>query len=788
MKVILAEKPSVARDIAKVLNVTGKKDGYIENNEYAVTWAFGHLVSLSNPEKQNSKWTGSWNLNNLPMIPENWKFEVNQDGKKQFKVISKLFKEADEIICATDAGREGEHIFRLIYNESGCKKPFKRLWISSLTEASIKNGFENLKNGSEFDNLADSADCRAKSDWIVGLNSTQGYTVHNDQLCTIGRVQTPTLSLIVNRENDIKNFSSKTYYELNAVFEKFSAKYFEEKESKFFEKDKIDEIVKSLESVDSLIVSKVEDKEKIIKAPGFFNLLNLQKECNSKFGYSAQETLNIAQALYEKHKIITYPRTESCHISEDMVSSLHSLVDNIPEDFSKFADIAKTRLNDGLTLGKTYVNDAKLTDHHAVIVSDKKAKMSDLSEQEKNIYLLICKKFLAVFLPENILAETKVELKADNKTFKATGTVTVQEGFKELYLSEKKEKKDKTLPVLKENMEVKLNKFKLDEKQTKPPKSHNESSLLTAMKTAGKEIDEKELALTIKENGLGTPATRASIIERLITTGYIERQKKTLIPTQKGFEIIEVVSPDLKSAVLTAKWEEKLKLVEDGKYNKDDFLNEISDLISEIISSISSSKKITNNQPQAEKYGECPICKKGELIKGKKGVGCSDWKSGCKFVIWLTVAKKKLPEKEIKNLIKDGKTGLIKGFKSKKDKPFDAVLKFDDEFKVVFDFENKEQVAIGECPLCKKGKVVQNSKGFGCSDWKSGCKFVVWNEIYKKKINKGHVSKLIHVGKTNVLKGFVDKKGDKYDGQLELKNGKVIVDRVKTKRPLERSK
>lgn len=684
MKIIIAEKPAVARDIARVLNCNKKRDGYIEGNGYKITWAFGHLVEIAAPEKMNESWSGAWSLEKLPMLPERWAFTITKDGKKQFNVIKKLFNESNEIICATDAGREGEHIFRLIYKMTGCEKPIKRLWISSLTDKSIQRGFDNLHAGKDFNNLAAAAMSRAKADWITGLNFTRAYTVHNGQLCTVGRVQTPTLALIVNREHEITRFKKSFYYEIVAALkEGFKAKYVNaEGKPALDDKSLAEAIYSEIKGAEKGNVKKVAKKTKRQNPPPLYNLLGLQKDGNKMYGITAANTLKIAQALYEKHKLISYPRTESCHISTDMVDGFRALIGGLPENYKKFKDRAIERMDAGHKLSKAYVDDHKLTDHHAIIPTRKKYKPEELSENEKNLYILICERFISIFLPGYVTEETKIELEIENRDFLARGTRVVSLGWREL---KKPEKREDTLPEIKGGQTLYVDNMEFQEKERKPPKRYNESSLLTAMKSAGKKIDDKSLAELIKKSGLGTPATRAAIIERLIKTGYINREKKNLVPSKKGINLIGRVDETIKNPEMTAAWEEKLKKIEHGKYKAADFDQAIVDFVKKVMPMVKKSGKF--HSPEIESLGKCPSCKEGDVVENQKAYGCNRWKDGCKFVIWKEIAKKEISRAIAKELIEKGKTNKIKGFKSKKGKSFSTVLKLDNG-KVSFEFEN----------------------------------------------------------------------------------------------------
>ncbi len=794
MKVVIAEKPSVARDIAAVLNCRKKYDGCFVGEEYAVTWAFGHLVNIASPEVINGKWSGKWTMENLPIIPENWQFEIPDDKKKQFRIISKMFNsdKTEEIIVATDAGREGEHIFRLIYNKSNCKKPFKRLWISSLTTEAIKEGFSKLYPGEKFNPLANSAMARAKADYIVGMTFTRGYTVHNNQLCTVGRVQTPTLALIVNRDNLIKNHTVSYSYEVHGILENnLISKYIDDKGNSTIEfKKEAENIVENLKEVNNGAVLSVSKKQKKESPKKLFNLLDLQREANNKFGYTAKKTLEIAQNLYQNQKVITYPRTESNHISNDMVEKLPNLVNSLPNNLEPFKSKALERLSNGSKLSKKYVDDNKLTDHHAIIITGKQPNR--LNEEEFKIFEMIKKRFLSIFLEDAIFIETTVLFDFNDYKFKLVHSFLKQKGWKELEPSKNDNKLLTELKPFTKGETVYVKEFKVHEKESKPPKHFTDSSLLTAMKNAGKQIDDKKLAELIKNAGLGTPATRAGIIERLIKSGYIKRNKKNILATEKGISLINVVLDELKSPELTAEWEDKLLKIENQELDASTFLREIENFTMEMFKKIGNSKKMKNFNTNAQKYekkgsvtetqhskfnnqnlnpkgiGTCPKCKKGYIFEGKKGFGCSRWKEGCNFVIWKNVAQKTLSPAQIKKLIKKGSCGLVKGFTSKAGKKFNAVLKLDSNLKVVFDFEDSAYIPanIGNCPKCGQNVVTEFQKGWSCQD--RACGFVIWNTVARKKLSEKNAKDLIKKGQTGLIKGFTSNAGKKFDASLKL--------------------
>jgi DNA topoisomerase III len=654
MKVILAEKPSVARDIAAVVGANDKKGGYFVGNGYAVTYAFGHLVTLAEPEEMNPAWGSPWRLEQLPMIPTQWKYRIAEKADEQFAVIKRLFlaDQTTSIICATDAGREGEHIFRLIYQLSGSTKPVERLWISSLTAEAIKDGLKKLKPASEFDNLAAAASGRSRADWVVGLNFTRAYTAINRQLCTIGRVQTPTLALIVERQKTIDNFKSANFYEILATFEPgFIARYItpgEDPQTRLQDKAVAQSIVDAVKDKKSGTVQSVLTQEKKTKAPALYDLLTLQKEANKRFGYTAKDTLDIAQSLYEEHKIISYPRTESRHLSNDMIDELpgvvtavlkSSLTSQVAKDALAAQSITATNVTADLlrpSLTKAYIDDNKLTDHHAIIPTHK-APPPSLPDKQRNIYQLIATRFLSIFLPPEVRDETTALISIDEHSFRARGVVIKDPGWTVIDpppskaasgdAPAKKEKErdggDETqqLPALTKGQSIDKRKVELKERKTTAPKPYDDATLLAAMKSAGQDLDDEDLAAYMKQRGLGTPATRAAIIERLLQTGYIERNKKYLAPTDKGRALIEQVHSDLRDVKLTASWEQQLADILDGNMQLDSFETAIADFVRAVLPEVSSSSSSVPMVPREGDLGSCPKCKLGVVRPTPKGAG-----------------------------------------------------------------------------------------------------------------------------------------------------------------------
>lgn len=706
--VVLAEKPSVARDIALVLGASTKRDGYFEGNGYAVTYAFGHLATIAEPEQMNPAWGQPWRLEQLPMLPTQWKYRVADKAEAQFNVIKKLFSDpaTGKIICATDAGREGEHIFRLIYQLTGCKKPVARLWISSLTAEAIKDGFNKLKPSRDFDNLAAAASGRARADWIVGLNFTRAYTTINRQLCTVGRVQTPTLNLIVQRQNTIDTFTPTSFYEVIVTFEPgFLTRYITPgaaPQTRLEDKTQAQKILADVTPELTGRVAKIETNEKKTKAPPLYDLLALQKDANKRYGYTAQETLDVAQSLYEQFKILSYPRTESRHLSNDMVDELPRILSTVLQAPTTSQQARDAFVRENLTSGKirvehlrprlskSYVDDTRLTDHHAIIPTHK-TPPADLTEKQRNVYSLVASRFMAIFLPPEIRDETEAILRIADHSFRARGVVIKDPGWTVLE-PEQKDKDRKTddeaqqLPPMEKGQAINKRKADLKEGKTTPPKPYDDASLLAAMKNAGKELDDEDLAAYMKQSGLGTPATRAQIIERLLTSSYIERSKKALLPTAKGKALIATVHPKLKDVGLTAAWEQKLADMTDGKMALSTFEAEIAGFMRRLLPDVA---KQGASLPAKTQPGiaPCPQCGEGVVRETPKGAGCSRWKEGCAFSIWREVYGKKLTHNQMKELVERRRTRVIKGFKKKDGSGvYDARLVLNEDFKVRLEF------------------------------------------------------------------------------------------------------
>ena len=635
MIVCIAEKPSVARDIAEVLGAKTRKDGYIEGNGYQVTWTFGHLCGLLEPHEYAPEWK-AWALSQLPMIPQRFGIKVMNDSgiQKQFKVIETLMASADEVINCGDAGQEGELIQRWVMQKALCKCPVKRLWISSLTEEAIREGFTKLKDQSNYQTLYEAGLSRAIGDWLLGMNATRLYTLKygkNHQVLSIGRVQTPTLALIVNRQLEIENFNAEAYWELKTVYRDtiFSAS-----KGRFSSVEEGTGFLDTVRTAD-FVVTDITTKKGIESAPRLFDLTSLQVECNKKFGYSADETLKIIQSLYEK-KITTYPRVDTTYLTDD----IYPKVPDIMKGIKDYEILTKPLLDGKLPKTKKVFDNSKVTDHHAIIPTG--IHPSALTDTERAVFDLVALRFIANFYPECKISTTTVLGEVESVEFKVNGKQILESGWRVVFAKtdekEGDEEDERMLPIFVKG-ESGPHEPTLAEKWTSPPKPHTEATLLRAMETAGKFVDNDELRDALKENGIGRPSTRAAIIETLFKREYIRKERKNLIATNMGVELIQIIQEDLlKSAELTGLWEKKLRQVERGEYAAKDFLDELKAMVTQIVFNVKSDnrrvgeKLVVVPKNQDDLVGTiCPICGKGTLLKGKTAYGCSEWKNGCSY-------------------------------------------------------------------------------------------------------------------------------------------------------------
>jgi DNA topoisomerase III len=714
MKVIITEKPSVAREIADELNINFKHDGYLSNQEYAITWAFGHLIELCPPEVYGWK---EWTKENLPMLPKQFKIQPAQRWdasrkqfiedrgiQKQLSIIDDLFSQCVEIIVATDAGREGELIFRLIYDHLHCTKPFKRLWVSSLTKKAIAQGFKELKNGSSYDSLYQSARCRSEADWLVGMNASRALTIGAAFLSrfSLGRVQTPTLGILCNRYNKNKNFVPEPFYNFRITLAKQGQKFTAASEN-YTNKETAINAFGAVQKAEKATIISVEKNDKTENAPLLYDLTTLQRDANKYYEFSADDTLKLAQSLYEK-KLITYPRTGSCYISEDIFEKIPELLSVAEKDitFGKLAGELKTK-----ALNIRSVNGEKITDHHALLITENFAQ--SLGEKENKIYQLVLCRMIEAFSAPCIKAVITIKLDCSGEQFKASGSTikngnwgwrTVKQIAKIKEVEENNpEEETQLFPELIPHETIPKTAAELLSKMTKPKPLHTEGSFLLAMETCGKNIEEETAKEALKECGLGTPATRGSIIETLIKRNYIERQKKYLIPTPKGLAVYSLLKDKtIASAELTGTWEKRLGQITKEKEDPELFMKDIFDytkLITEDIMKIGGSLQGADLSETNIAGIKCPKCKVGELRKAEKNYYCSNYPKkntdgtpgqGCTFMIWTLVAGKKITENTVRQIAEKGKSSLVKGFKSKVGKDFSAVLVLKEDWQIGFEF------------------------------------------------------------------------------------------------------
>ena len=650
---IIAEKPSVARDIARVLGAREKGEGFLVGEQYIISWAVGHLVTLCEPDEINEAYK-KWREQDLPIIPEVIPTKVIPKTKSQFSILKKLLNAPDvkDVICATDSGREGELIFRYIYAQAKCKKPVMRLWISSMTNAAIRDGFAKLKPSADYDALYQSARLRSEADWLVGMNASRAFTLKYGVLLSLGRVQTPTLKLIVDRDLEIKNFVPEDYHEVRADFSAY--------EGLWVDPNKLDTRCRDKELAQKLkcqlpgktgIVTESNREEKSMPAPQLFDLTTLQREVNRVMGLSAAKTLEIAQALYEKHKLITYPRTDSRYLSRDMIGKVQKTLGTLPEPYASFAQplMPKPPVS-----GRVY-NDNKVTDHHAIVPTGQYNALLKLNEQEKRVFDMVARRLIAVHYPDYVYESTIIKTQVDEHVFKTMGQTPKREGWRALYRDDKQNESQVQLPMVPVGSEFEVKAVSLKALKTKPPAPHTDATLLGMMERAGKTLEDESLKESMKDSGLGTPATRAATIERLIQVGYVTRKGKALSATDKGIRLIAAVPMEIATPEMTGKWEKALSVIaretDTGALmgRAERFIESIRRYAAFLVQSAQTADTGIQFEPEARKGGKggkrkqssstslgrpCPLCKTGEVTANAKAFGCSAWKEGCKFTVW----------------------------------------------------------------------------------------------------------------------------------------------------------
>jgi DNA topoisomerase III len=805
---VIAEKPSVAADLARALGRIPKKNDVFEDDKFVITSAIGHLVELRLPGEMDKK-RGKWSFANLPIIPDHFELKPIEKTQARFNLIRRLLKRSDvnEIINACDAGREGELIFHYILKLAGTKKLTRRLWLQSMTPEAIREGFANLRSGSEMQPLADAAVCRSESDWLVGINGTRAMTAFNSkgggfQLTPVGRVQTPTLAILAEREVNIRDFQPRTYFEVFGDFAVLAAmpvalreqarnyrgRWFDENFKKNADEDARPERIwdkQKAQAIASKCVGKpgtIEEEKKPSSqiSPLLYDLTTLQREANSRFSLSARRTLQIVQALYEKHKVLTYPRTDSRYLPEDYVGNAKAVLTKFENP--ELARHAQKALAQGwVKPNKRIFNDAKVTDHHAIIPTGVPPK--NLDDVELKIFDMVARRLIAVFYPAAQFEVTTRITRVEGEAFKSEGKIIIDPGWLAVYGKQAAGENEQTLCPVAKGEKAKTEKIEITESQTKPPARFTEGTLLSAMEAAGKLIEDEELREAMSQRGLGTPATRAQIIEGLLLDGYVNRQGRDLIVTQKGLSLINLLRgigiQALTSPEMTGDWEFKLKQMEHDAMPRPEFMNGIRSFAAEIVAK---AKNFSGNSVEGQFMdleAKCPRCGAIGFKESYKAYQCK----ACGLVLWKNMAGRELEREEIKSLLEEGTAGQLEGFRSKLGRPFSAVVRLDGDFKQVFDFGDAEKAnrevldfsklpAIGPCSVCNSGTVHDTGSAYQCSNT-TGCKFRMGKTICQREIPREQVAKLIETGTTDLIPRFISRKGKPFSAFLKLDGGKV---------------
>lgn len=847
MIVCIAEKPSVAREIAQVIGAKNRMDGYFEGNGYQVTWTFGHFCQLKEPDDYDPQWK-RWNIHALPMIPASFGIKLMRRDEgvvKQFHTIKKLVDGATEVINCGDAGQEGEVIQRWVLMEAKCRKPVKRLWISSLTEEAIRAGFQNLRDGKEFDSLYQAGKSRAVGDWLLGLNATRlftlKYTTYQDkQLLSIGRVQTPTLALLVDRYHEIRNFKPEPYWVLrteyrNTMFSHMAPpKQAKAADDAPDEKERLkalgyfvseEEAKAALEAVRPapLTVTNIEIKKGREAPPRLFDLTSLQVQCNNQLGLSAEDTLKIVQGLYEK-KAVSYPRVDTTFLPDDQYPKIPGILRGL----RGYEGLTEPLLATKIPKTPKVFNNNKVTDHHAIIPTGAAGPSGGM---ETSVYDIITRRFIAAFYPDCEVSNTTVLAEAAGYPFRVRGRQILSPGWRVVYGDPAQQQAPKPAPAAGEKpagteadddvVSTILPTFvqgesgphvpKLDSKMTQPPKDYTEAMLLRGMETAGRNIDDEEMRQAMKENGIGRPSTRAAIIETLFKRNYIRRDKKRILPTPTGIELIGLIrNPTLKSAELTGQWERKLRQIEKGELSSELFLEELTGLVREMVQEVKSDgsgKLVTsgsaekavaeapapntrnptpNTQTKAAKpatdgLGTCPSCRTGHILRGKTAFGCARFREGCQFRLPAEIQGKKLSDPQVKALLAKGRTPVMKGFVGADGEKFDAAIvltpQHQPELLITAGRAPGAAPDSGQipCPVCKLGTMLKGKSAYGCSRFREDCQFRVGFEWGGKELTETQIKQLLRRGETGLIKGFVSAKtGKKYDAKLKVDEGRVV--------------
>ncbi|MCX6972242.1 MAG: DNA topoisomerase III [Verrucomicrobia bacterium] len=795
---VIAEKPSVAADLARVLGKIPKKDDYFENDEYIVTSAVGHLVELCLPGEMDKK-RGKWSFANLPIIPDHFELKPIEKTQTRFNLLKRLLKRADitDVINACDAGREGELIFHYLIQLAGTKKPTRRLWLQSMTPEAIKEGFAGLRNGQEMIPLAEAAVCRSESDWLVGINGTRAMTAFNSkgggfQLTPVGRVQTPTLAILAEREEKVRAFKPRPFFEVYGDFGvaagSYRGRWFSEgfkkngdedaRAERIWDRAAAEAIVAKCDSKPGIVVEEKKPTSQI--APQLYDLTTLQREANSRFGLSAKRTLQIAQALYERHKVLTYPRTDSRYLPEDNIGNVKAAFTKL--EAPDLAGHARKALSEGwVRQNKRIFNNTKVTDHHAIIPTGVSTK--SLDDFELKVYDMVARRFVAAFYPAAQFEVTTRITRVEGEAFKTDGKIITDPGWMAVYGKQAASGDEQNVCAITSGETVLTEALEIKENETKPPPRFTEATLLSAMEGAGKLVDDEELREAMSQRGLGTPATRAQIIEGLILDGYLIRQARDLIVTSKGLSLITLLRglgvQALTSPEMTGEWEHKLKRMERGEMPRPQFMEEIRTFTNDIVEKAKNFQGDTvdgNFEPLDDK---CPKCGHAGFVESFKAFECG---AKCGAIIWKNMAGRQFERDEVRKLLQDGVVGPLEGFRSKMGRPFAAVVKLDAECKQSFDFGDSQDSArqidfsvlpsIGTCPVCKSGTIHDTGTAWQCSNT-GGCKFRMGKSLCQREIPQEQVLKLLEAGKTDLISRFISKKGRPFSAYLKLDNGKV---------------
>ena len=811
---VIAEKPSVAGDLARALGKFKKEKGYYEGDTMVISHTVGHLLEIQEPDSFKVV-RGKWSLENLPVLPTHFDLIPREKAQDQLRILKKLLarKDVSEVVNACDAGREGELIFRYVAQHFKNKKPVKRLWLQSMTADAIRQGFATLRDDAEMIPLGEAATCRSESDWLVGINGSRAMTAFYKELLggfqvtPVGRVQTPTLAILVEREEKIRNFKARPYFEIHGTFAvaagTYPGKWFDEdfkksddedaKSERLWDRAKADEIQTKCQGKTGTVS---EERKPTTQAPPLlYDLTTLQREANGRFGFSAKRTLQLAQSLYERHKVLTYPRTDSRYLPSDNLPIAKKVLAGLDEPLATHA--RKSLANDWVKPTPRIFNNAKVSDHHAIIPTG--ASPDKLDEYEMKLYDLVARRFIAVFYPPAKFEVTKRITTIEGEKFKTDGKILREPGWLEVYGKLAAGEDDDSLVPVKEGEPAAAESIEVKELETKPPARYNEATLLSAMEGAGKLIEDEELREAMSQRGLGTPATRAAIIEGLLTQEYIRREGRELAASAKGMKLItamrEIKIDALSSPELTGEWEHKLKEMEAGRFKRDAFMEEIRTLVANVIAKIKDASGHVNSETMRGNFHDlptkCPRC--GSTAGFKESFKAYDCKNQeCKLVVWKTVSSRELEPTEVTTLLETGSVGPIKGFKSKMGRPFEAKLALSEgtEWKTTFDFGdggirsnepfNKEAATliVEKCPVCEKGGIYEAGIAYACEHGlgpEKKCAFRMGKMILQREISPDDVRKICTEGKTNLLTKFISKKGRPFNAFLVLdkKSGKV---------------